>query len=110
MVNGLWTVEFRSTLNMVGKGVLVLVNDSRLLGGDSGYYYSGNFKVDNNTVSGTMDVTRFDENSVSVFGDIERFSLTFEGTVSGASINGWAALKDRPSIRIRFVCNKKEAL
>lgn len=107
MLNGLWTVEFISTLNLVGKGVLVFSND-RLLGGDSGYYYSGNFSVDNNKITGTIDVTRYDTNSVSVFGDIGDFSLSFEGTVSGASIDGWAQLRDGSDMRIRFVCNKKE--
>ncbi len=107
MLNGLWTVEFSSALNIVGKGVLVL-SDGRLFGGDSGYYYSGNFKVDGNTVSGTIEATRFDINSVSVFGDIGDFSLSFDGTVSGATIDGLAKLKDIPSIEMKFVCNKKE--
>ena len=107
MLNGLWTVEFSSALNIVGKGVLVL-SGGRLFGGDSGYYYSGSFEVDGSTVSGTIDATRFDINSVSVFGDIGDFSLSFEGTVSKAAIDGWAKLKDEPSVKIRFLCNKKE--
>ena len=32
-VDGLWTVEFSSTLNLFGTGVVVL-NNKRLLGGD----------------------------------------------------------------------------
>ena len=107
MLNGLWTVEFSSALNIVGKGVLVL-SGGRLFGGDSGYYYSGNFEVDSNTVSGTFDATRFDINSVSVFGDIGDFSLSFKGTVSGATIDGLANLTDKPSMKMRFVCKKKE--
>jgi len=40
MFNGLWTVEFSSTINRYGRGVLI-INDGRLLGGDDSYYYSG---------------------------------------------------------------------
>lgn len=42
MFNGLWTVDFISTINRYGKGVLVL-SDGRLLGGDHGFYYSGTY-------------------------------------------------------------------
>lgn len=109
MLNGLWTVKFTSTLNIVGQGVLVFFND-RLLGGDSGYYYSGKFKVANNSISGTIDITRFDKNSVSVFGDIGDFSLSFQGTVSETTVDGWAELKDKPGMKMKFVCHKKEEL
>lgn len=109
MVNGLWTIEFTS-LNLVGKGVLVVLSDGKLLGGDSGYYYSGNFRVSGDAVSGTIGVTRFDRNSVSVFGDIDNFSLNFDGKVSGKSITGLASRTDVPSLKIKFVCNKKEEL
>lgn len=109
MIDGLWTVEFISTLNRIGKGVIVF-NNNRLLGGDNGYYYSGNFTVENDTITGTVNVTRFDIHSISVFGDIGQLSLNFEGVVTGSSINGWASLRDNPSMRIRFVCNKKEEI
>ena len=109
MVDGLWTVEFISSLNRIGKGVIVF-NNNRLLGGDSGYYYSGNFTVENDIITGTANITRFDVNSISVFGDIGQLSLSFEGSVSGSSINGWASRRDNPMMRIRIVCNKKEEI
>jgi len=81
MVNGLWIVEFISTLNRFGFGVIVL-NNGRLLGGDAGYYYSGEYDINDNMIQGKINVIRFDENSISVFGDIDQFSLKFSGQIS----------------------------
>jgi hypothetical protein len=44
MYDGLWTVEFGSMANRYGRGVLIFIN-GRLLGGDDGYYYSGNYEI-----------------------------------------------------------------
>ena len=107
MHDGLWTIEFLSTLGRSGKGVVVLVGN-RFLGGDAGYYYSGTYSVNDNTLTGTVNVTRFDINNISVFGDIGQISLELEGTISGTSINGKAWLKNNPNMTVKIICTKKE--
>ncbi|MGD8893736.1 MAG: hypothetical protein PVJ20_11040 [Desulfobacterales bacterium] len=80
MYNGLWTIEFWSTLGRFGSGVLVL-NNGRLLGGDAGHYYSGFYRIENNIIKGQANIVRFDPNSVSVIGDFDNYSLDFKGRI-----------------------------
>ena len=109
MVDGLWTVEFSSALNLFGYGVLVLYK-KRLLGGDAGYYYSGEYDVKNNTIRGEVDVTRFDENSISIVGDLDQFHLTFTGQLSDDEFTGVAEVKNKPGLSINLLCRRKENL
>ena len=82
MLDGLWTVEFGSSLGLFGAGVVVITG-SRLLGGDPGYYYDGEFTLDNGNFTGILTVTQYNENIVSVFGDIKKFSFDFSGKLVG---------------------------
>jgi len=110
--NGLWTVEFISTFNRAGQGVLVL-NNGRLLGGDAGYYYSGTYKISGTMLSGTkiegtVDVIRFDPMHLSVFGDIERFTLSFTGDIDDYHFTAAATIPNKTQFQIKFSGNKKE--
>jgi len=109
MVDGLWTVEFSSALNLFGSGVVVL-HEKRLLGGDAGYYYSGQYDVKNNTIRGEIDVIRFDQNSISVVGDVDQFGLTFTGQLSEDEFTGVAEVRDKPGLTINIRCRRKESL
>ena len=106
MFNGLWTIEFISTMNRFGAGVLVL-NNGRLLGGDNGYYYLGNYEVKDNNVQGNVDIIRFNKNIISVFGDVDQFSLTFAGQIKPDSIEAVASFGNTPDLKIRIICKKK---
>ncbi|MFH1595672.1 MAG: GrlR family regulatory protein [Pseudomonadota bacterium] len=105
--NGLWTVEFISTINRTGKGVLVLYN-RRLLGGDSAYYYSGNYEINKNKISGNLIVIRYEPIGISVFGDIDSFKLSFSGEVNNLHFSAVANIPNMPQLKIRIVGNKKE--
>lgn len=108
MVEGLWTVEFISTMNLFGNGVLVLSNN-RLLGGDAGYYYSGQYNINNGNISGEVKVTRYDEKSISVFGDTPQFSLVFRGKlVDDYNFDAIAEFKGNSNLKIKLKCKKKE--
>ena len=109
-IDGLWTIEFISTLHLVGSGVAVL-NDKRLLGGDEGYYYSGHYETENGQFSGTIDVTRYNPKSLSVFGDIGQYTLKLEGRVQeDREIEGTATMVSAPDRKLRIVGTKKEEL
>ncbi len=106
-VDGLWTVEFSSTLNLFGTGIVVL-NNKRLLGGDFGYYYSGTYSTSGETLEAKIDVTRFDKNAISVFGNIDQFSLIFTAKISNGEFNGIAYVDGKPGLKIRVTGKKKE--
>ncbi|HHT9106914.1 MAG TPA: hypothetical protein ACFYD7_13740 [Candidatus Wujingus californicus] len=101
--NGLWTIEFISTMNRFGAGVLVL-NNGRLLGGDNGYYYSGSYVVEGNNVRANVDIIRFNKNIISVFGDVDQYSLTFAGQIKPDSVEAVASFGNT---KIRITCKKK---
>lgn len=106
MFNGLWTIEFISTMNCFGAGILVL-NNGILLGGDNGYYYSGNYDVKDSNIRGTVAIIRFNKNVVSVFGDVDQFSLTFAGQIKQDSVEAVASFDNTPDLKIRIICKKK---
>ncbi len=108
--NGLWAIEFISTINLVGTGVLVL-NDGRLLGGDEGFYYAGTYHITPpNEISAQLNVTRFNPNNISVFGDIDQFTLNFKGTVKDQDFEGIGTTTFNPTLKIRIRGKKKEDL
>ena len=107
--NGLWTVEFTSTINRVGKGIVVL-SDRRLLGGDSGYYYSGRYDIDTAKFSGELIVVRYDPIGVSVFGNLASFKLSLIGEIDNLHFSAAATIPNMPQFKIRIVGNKKEDL
>ncbi len=107
MNDGLWVVEFGSSIGLFGRGVMVL-NGQRILGGDVGYYYSGNCKVDEDRIKGEINVIRFDPNSISVFGDIENFTLSFDGTINGSDLIASATSDDFPNLEMGIKASKRE--
>ncbi len=108
-IDGLWTIEFISTLHLLGSGVVVL-NDKRILGGDEGYYYSGRYDTQNGRFSGTIDVTRYNPKSLSVFGNIGQFTMKLNGEVQNYQIEGTAWIESNPDQKIRIVGTKKQEL
>ncbi len=109
MLDGLWTIEFASPTGLFGSGVIVLTN-RRLLGGDAGYYYSGEYTVDDHHIDGRTDVVRFNRNSLSIFGDMDSFTLDFHGEISENSIVGIASLSGQPEYKAQIRCRKKTGL
>lgn len=107
MINGLWTVEFISTHKRYGKGVLI-INENRLLGGDEGYYYTGNCNITDNIITGTITIIRYDRNIISVFGDIDKFELNISGQINENMFNVIAHIDGHPEERIQVNGTKKE--
>ena len=106
-LDGLWIVEFESTIGMFGKGVMVL-NGDRILGGDVGYYYSGKCTIQGGKIKAEVDVIRFDADSVSIFGDIESFTLVLDGTITGVDFQARATSDSSPNIEMVVKGNKVE--
>lgn len=81
MFDGLWVIEFKTGVDY-GSGVLVF-NGSKVMGGDFGYYYFGEINTTGG-MTGEVNVIRFNQNVISVFGDI---GGTFTLLINGGEIN-----------------------
>jgi hypothetical protein len=106
-MQGLWTVEFGSTLGQFGSGVVVL-QDGRVMGGDSGYFYTGTYTETGHAFRATIAVTPFVDGVQSVFSTLgKNLQLTLVGTLStdGASATAQGELSAAPQMRIgvRFI-------
>jgi hypothetical protein len=107
MFDGLWTVEFISMINRSGKGVLI-ARDKRLLGGDSSYYYSGNYEINGNNIAGTVIIIRYEPTGISVFGDVDSFKISFSGQIDNLHFSATGSIVNMPNFKIKIVGNKKE--
>jgi hypothetical protein len=105
VIDGLWTLEF-SAPRLSGAGVAVFA-DGRVLGGDGGYYYAGDYKVNGDGIEATIDVVRFERNSISVFGDIPRFQLVVSGNVEGSELRAKGHMVQLPDLHIQIHGRKK---
>jgi hypothetical protein len=98
VIDGLWTVQFHGPQG-VGGGVVVLTR-GHVLGGDSGFAYTGSYEVKENMLTGKVSVKNFDPSVANVLGIVGNFDLLLEGKVQGNSIVGTGALAIAPSARV----------
>lgn len=106
MIEGLWTIEFVSDLGLAGKGVIV-IKENQLLGGDAGYYYVGKYSLEGSEMTGEIDVIRFSESGVSVFGNVPQFTLHLIAEVTKDRLSGTATFKGQPTLAMKFKAEKK---
>lgn len=81
MQDGLYAVSFETPYG-VGAGVVVK-HGASLSGGDTGYAWFGDISEDGATVSGALKVMKHDPSAVSVFGQMDGFTLSFTGSMNG---------------------------
>ena len=102
-MEGLWTIYFRS--GFFGTGVAVF-KDNRLLGGDTYYYYDGNFKLRDHRVDATIMVVRFNLTGVGVFGNLDSFNLNVSGDITGDEMQLQGEMLEQPDKKISIHCKK----
>lgn len=107
-MNGLWTVEFGSSAGIAGAGVAVF-RDGKIMGGDSGYYYIGEYRLDSNHIVGSLNVIPFAPNIQSVFGTTGRtLKLKLDGSLASptsATLQGYP--EDMPNMKFGAKLTKR---
>lgn len=98
MVEGLWIVRYYGPKGN-GGGVVVLIR-GQLLGGDSGFAYSGTYDLKDNLFSAKVLVKNFDPAIPNVLGVSGDFELLIEGKLQGDEISGTGALAKLPDSKI----------
>ncbi len=81
MIEALYGIEFQSSMEDGGYGVVVL-ETGRILGGDSSFVFVGDYNVKNNIVRANVKCTNYRKSLQSIFGDIDEFNLHLEGRPS----------------------------
>jgi hypothetical protein len=105
--DGIYYVEFQSSLSAVGYGLAVLSNGS-INGGDFGYIYQGRMNNTGNNISTRIQVSRYNSNAQSVFGSIDNFSLDLAGSIrqNGSEFSLSGAIPGQPQLRISITGRK----
>lgn len=112
-IEALYVVEFADILapgKMRNGGVAVL-ETNRVLGGDSGYYYVGNYTIKDGQIDANVRIVKHNAVWANVFGDASQsFNVKMQGTVSNGVMNGHMERLDRPGMRLPVRLTWKEDL
>jgi hypothetical protein len=78
---GIYHVTFSAQNRNAGEGVAVF-KAGAINGGDLGYIYIGTYSVNGTNVTAAIQVIRWNQSAVSVFGPLPKFKLQLSGNVS----------------------------
>ena len=106
MIEGLWTVIFKSDSGEQGTGVVIFESE-KISGGDSQYYYLGRYEIKNERISGQIEVNHFGNEPLSIFGPAKNFQLRISGLVDEKTMTLEGHVKDAPQMQIRIICKKR---
>lgn len=82
MLEALWSITFTvPTYGSYGAGVVVLENGT-VRGGDSNYFYVGNFKVKDGFVTAEVFINHYFGPYNNVFGKVQKTHVALSGTPS----------------------------
>jgi len=78
MLEALWSVTFVVPTGNYGAGVVVLENGT-VRGGDSSYYYVGNFRVKDDIFIAEVSINHYFGAPNNVFGNIQKTNVVLSG-------------------------------
>ena len=81
MLEALWSVTFVVPGGNYGAGVVVLENGT-VRGGDSNYFYVGNFRFKDDVVIAEASINHYFGPFNNVFGNVQKTHVTLSGTPS----------------------------
>ncbi len=99
MQDGIYHVRFSSSVGGSGEG-LVVIKQATVNGGDVGYLYVGQLTADGETLSGRLNIKRWNPGQNSVFGPLDNFELRLSGTRTGNSFNVSGGIPSKPGLTI----------
>jgi hypothetical protein len=111
MIEALWSVTFSTPQGVAGSGVVVF-ETGRIFGGDSFYYYVGDYTASNDDVHGKVDIIHYSGPLVNVFGPVNRVTLQFVGRVAADSMQAQAVGVDptNPTRQLNMAFKRLAAL
>lgn len=99
-IGGLWSLEFFSNVVLpTGSGVAVLRN-GRVLGGDTRYFYVGEYAVSGNLLSATVRLSHYFGPPEAILGFGEKFTLKVKGNFEPTTFMISGFVEENPSVTI----------
>jgi hypothetical protein len=105
MLEGLWVVEFVGQKGK-GAGVAVFVN-GRILGGDGGYIYLGNYVVRDNMLTAKLRISNHLPGVRNVLGHQGDVDLELNTPADEYFMAGRMSVIDRPTVGMSVKLTKK---
>jgi hypothetical protein len=99
MLEALWSVQFITSDATVGGGVVVF-ETQRVFGGDSSFFYLGDYTLDRHQIEVRVKVRRHTPGPQSVFGPLDEFELMLSGEIAEGEFDLVGELVGDPSRQI----------
>jgi T3SS negative regulator,GrlR len=112
-LEGLYVVTFGGVTGSRSNGGVVVLHGGRFFGGDSSYYYVGDYDTSAiPTVAGRGRIVKHSATAPNVFGDsAPEFEIVLRGRIgSGGVIRGTMSRSVNPNVALPFVLELKERL
>ena len=94
-LNGLWTVRFERA-QAHASAIVVLLN-GQLLGGDSGFFYTGSYEMFDEVFRARIAVTQYDSTVSGPFRFERRCVLILEGKIGSDTVSGAGIIAADPT-------------
>ena len=116
MTEGVYLVSF-GDVAAPGKfinGGVVMLDTLKVYGGDSGYYYTGNYSVNGDKISADVRIEKHNPGWVDAFGTgLKSFKIKLEGTrvdelLDQLSFSGHMTLATSPNITLPIILVRRE--
>ncbi|WP_037351345.1 GrlR family regulatory protein [Anaeroarcus burkinensis] len=110
MLEGLWSVEFKTASGYVGAGVVVF-ETRKIFGGSDNYYYLGNYKTERDgKVIIETEIVHYSGAKTSPFGNLDQYNAIWEGYLSGETSIFEGHLQHDPLTKVNIRLIKRAEL
>jgi hypothetical protein len=110
VIQALWSVEFVNNQFYFGGGVVVLAS-GKALGGDSNYYYKGEYELRTDGVfNARVEVTHYFGALSTIFGPVEKLTLVLGGNVERDHFLAEGHVEGNPEARITIRFTRRAEL
>ena len=101
MIDALWSLQFAANATPLGGSGVVVIENGRVLGGDSSFLFIGDVKVEGGTVKARVHVTKYqDVPGMSSVTGLNNYVGIFEGQVDAQNVTLTGIVEGMPTIKL----------
>ncbi len=106
VLSGLWTIELSTNTGDMPGGVFIF-QKGRIYGGNSGFFYLGNYITEGDVISAKVEVVNSSSASNPVFGSLKNSTLILSGRIQAPDMELTGRLSAKPALKIFVNCMKQ---